>query len=114
MNKKFMRKHVKQMPHVNGVKLELDDTIDLVIRGKHRFYRVEDAIEAIPCILKWRVENPHTKCGGSAVKPKHGQTIRLAAHVWQMLQDRLKEVECPDIYPGRDGCNDNPDVLPDE
>ena len=63
MNKKFMRKHVKQMPHVNGVKLELDDTIDVVIRGKHRFYRVEDAIEAIPCILKWRVENPHTNVG---------------------------------------------------
>ena len=59
MNKKFMRKHVKQMPHVSGVKLELDDTIDVVIRGKHRFYRVKDAIEAIPCILKWRVENPH-------------------------------------------------------
>ena len=114
MNRPFMRKHVKKMPHVNGVKLELDDMIDVVIRGKHRYYRVKDAIETIPCILKWRIENPHAKCGGSAVKPKHGQTIRLVTHVWQMLQDRLKEVECPGIYPGRDCCDDNPEVLPDE
>ena len=82
MKKPFMRKHVKQMPHVSGVKLELDDRIDVVIRGKHRYYRVKDAIETIPCILKWRIENPHTKCGGSAVKPKHGQNIRLVTHVW--------------------------------
>ena len=114
MNKKIMRKHVKQMPHVNGVKLGLKDNVDVMIRGKHRFYRIKDAIEAIPCILKWRIENPHTKCGGSAVKPKHGQKIFLATHVWQMLQDKLKEVECPDIYPGRDCCNDNPELFPDE
>jgi hypothetical protein len=114
MNRTFMRKHVKQMPHVSGVEFDLKDRVDLMINGKHSLYRVEDAIKIIPCILKWRVNNPHAKCGGSAVKPRHGQKIRLATRAWQMLQDRLKEVECPGIYPGRDCCNDNPEVLPDE
>ena len=109
-----MRKHVKQMPHVSGVKLGLKDNVDVVIRGKHRLYRIKDAIETIPCILKWRIYNPHAKCGGSAVKPKHGQTIRLATHVWQKLQDKLKESNCPEIYPGQDCCKDNPDILPDD
>ena len=114
MNRPFMRKHVKQKPHVSGVEFDLKDRVDLMINGKHSLYRVEDAIKIIPCILKWRVNNPHAKCGGSAVKPRHGQKIRLATRAWQKLQDRLKEVECPGICPGRDCCNDNPEVPPDE
>ena len=47
---------------------------------------------------------------------KRGLEAKVTAEIKkeQMLQDKLKEVECPGIYPGRDCCNDNPEVLPDE
>ena len=48
MNRPFMQ-HVKQMPNVNGIELDLNQKVDFFINGKLKFLTVEDAIQTAPC-----------------------------------------------------------------
>ena len=114
MNRPFMRKHVKQKPSVNGVELDLNQRVDFFINGKLKLLTVEDAIQTAPCLLRLRLYHPSTKCEGAAIQPRHGSRIRLTTLAWQKLQDKLKESNCPEIYPGQDCCKDNPDIVPED
>ena len=50
MNRPFMRNHVKQMPNVKGVELDLNQKVDFFINGKLKLLTVEDAIQtALAC-----------------------------------------------------------------
>ena len=85
-----MRKHVKQMPTVKGVELDLNQKVDFFINGKLKLLTVEDAIQTAPCLLRLRLYHPSTKCEGAVIQC-HGSRIRLTTPAWQKLQDKLKE-----------------------